>query len=285
MRILVTGKNSFIGNVFAAHIAESGADHTVDMLSVRGDQWKNIDFSKYDCVVHAAGIAHVGYKDEMAAEYMAVNRDLTLKIAGNAREAGVKQFIFLSSIIIYGPAACAGHTRRITADTDPMPENAYGKSKLEAEEGLRKLENADFKVAILRLPMVYGKGSRGNYSLIAKYAGMLPIFPSIGGERSAIYVENLAEFIRIAVEKCASGTFYPTDAINVTTPLLLTSVRRAMGKKTRLSPLFNPLVRLIGKTSIACRVFGGIAYSEELTASEWNYRIYDLDSATKRCAE
>lgn len=284
MRILVTGKSSFIGNCFAEHVRSDGG-YEVDLVSVRGDNWKNIELSKYDCIVHAAGIAHVGYKDDMASEYMAVNRDLTLEIARCARNAGVKQFIFLSSIIIYGAAADAGKTRIITAGTIPAPENAYGQSKLEAEEGLRKLEDDDFRVAILRLPMVYGKGSRGNFALISKYAGCLPVFPSIGGERSAIYVENLAEFIRIAAEKCASGTFYPTDEAPVTTPELLKAVRRARGKKTRLLGLFDPFVHLIGRTGIARRVFGGLRYSDELTRSDWDYRLYDLDAAAGRCSK
>lgn len=285
MRILVTGKSSFIGNCFAQHAAEYGGDYHVDLVSVRGDSWKNIDLSKYDCILHAAGIAHVGYNDDMADEYMAVNRDLTVNIAAAAKQAGVKQFIFLSSIIIYGPAADAGKTRIIKADTVPDPENAYGRSKLEAENGLKALDDDNFHVAILRLPMVYGKGSRGNYALVAKYASLLPVFPLIGGERSAIYVENLAEFIKIAADRRISGIYYPTDAVPVTTPGLLTAVRRARGKKTLLLKVFNPFVRLIGGMSIARRVFGGLAYSEELTACEFDYRLYDLNTAAERCAK
>jgi len=285
MRILVTGKSSFIGNCFAEHVRGIGEEYDAELVSVRGDFWKSMDLSEYDCIVHAAGIAHVGYKDDMAAEYMAVNRDLTLDIARKARESGVKQFIFLSSIIIYGAAADAGRTRIITAGTIPSPENAYGQSKLEAEEGLRKLERDDFRVAILRLPMVYGNGSRGNFALISKYAGYLPLFPSIGGERSAIYVENLAEFIRITADRGASGTFYPTDEKPVTTPELLKAVRCARGRKTCTLRIFDPFVRLIGRTGIARRVFGGLRYSDELTASDWDYRIYDLDSAAARCSK
>lgn len=285
MRILVTGKSSFIGNSFAKHVSGFGDGYSVDMLSVRGDSWNKIDLSRYDCIVHAAGIAHVGYKDDMASEYMAVNRDLTIAIAEKARSAGVKQFIFLSSIIIYGAAAAAGKTRIIAADTVPSPENAYGLSKLEAEEGLRGLETSDFRIAILRLPMVYGDGSRGNYALVAKYANLLPVFPAIGGRRSAIYVENLAEFIRIAADKCVSGTFYPTDGEELTTPGLLSAIRRSRGKRTVLLPMLDPLVRVIGRTSIARRVFGGIAYSEELTACDWDYRIFDLSGAIGKSAE
>ena len=118
-QILVTGKSGFIGSCFAAHLSGFGDDYSVDTISVRGEDWKNADFSKYDCILHAAGKAHVGYKDEEADEYMRINRDLTAAIAEKAKRDGVKQFIFLSSIIIYGAAAKAGDTRIITADTAP----------------------------------------------------------------------------------------------------------------------------------------------------------------------
>ncbi len=282
MRILVTGKSSFIGNCFAKHAAEFGDRYHVDMISVRGDEWKKVDFSKYDCIVHAAGKAHVGYKDEDAAEYMSVNRDLTAAVAEKAKAEGVPQFIFLSSIIIYGAAAKAGHTRVITADTAPDPENAYGRSKLEAEDALRKLASADFSVAILRLPMVYGRGSKGNFSLLRKYAALLPVFPALCGRRSAIYVENLAEFIRITAEDRKNGTFYPTDDVPVTTPAMLRAIRAANGKRTLLLKIFDPFVRLIGGMSVARRIFGGLEYDVSLTGNTTDYRIYTLEQGVER---
>lgn len=282
MRILVTGKSSFIGNCFAKHVSAFGDKYQVDMLSVRGDEWKNIDFSVYDCIVHAAGKAHVGYKDEEAAEYMAVNRDLTAAVAEKAKAEGVRQFIFLSSIIIYGAAAKAGSTRVITKDTAPDPENAYGRSKLEAEDALRRLADEDFAVAILRLPMVYGMGSKGNFSLLRKYARFLPVFPALCGRRSAIYVENLVEFIRIVSDERLSGDLYPTDAKPVTTPAMLRAIRAAQGKKTLLMNIFNPFVRLMGGMSIARRIFGGIEYDASLTSNITEYRLYTLEQGVER---
>jgi len=281
MRILITGKSSFIGNYLARHLEKSGG-YQVDMLSVRGDEWKKQDFSKYDCIVHAAGKAHVGYKDEEAAEYMAVNRDLTRAVAEKAKNEGVKQFIFLSSIIIYGAAAPAGQTRVITKTTLPDPENAYGRSKLEAEEALRSIETEDFSVAILRLPMVYGRGSSGNYSLLAKYAGLLPVFPARSGRRSAIYVENLCEFIRIAADRGLRGTYYPADAESVTTPGMLRAIRGAMGKRTRLWRIFDLPVRLLAGTPVVSRIFGGIEYARELTDTDIDYRLYTLEEGVGR---
>lgn len=263
-RILVTGKSSFIAGHFARHMEAYRDEYSVELMSVRGDSWKGIDFSRYDCVIHAAGIAHVGYRDDMRDEYISVNRDLTLEIANAAKAAGVRQFIFLSSIIIYGPAARAGKTRYITADTEPAPENAYGESKLLAEKGLQRLSDADFAVAILRLPMVYGEGCRGNYALLTKYAELLPVFPARCGFRSAIAVETLAEKLRRCIDAAADGVFFPQDAEYMTTPGMLRAIRSARGKKTRIIGVFDPLIGLLGGIGVMRRIFGGIAYEKSL---------------------
>lgn len=263
-RVLVTGKSSFIAGHFARHMAEHADGYSVELASVRDGLWKDIDFSGYDCVVHAAGIAHVGYRDEMRDEYMRVNRDLTLDIAKAAKAAGVKQFIFLSSIIIYGPAANAGETRYIDAATPPAPENAYGQSKLEAERGLEALDGEGFAVAILRLPMVYGEGCRGNYALLTKYADHLPIFPALCGNRSAISAERLAEYIRARTDACDGGVFFPQDDEYMTTPGMLSAIRAARGKRTHITKAFDWAIRLFAGTGIMRRIFGGIAYAREL---------------------
>lgn len=263
-RILVTGKSSFIAGHFARHMESYRDGYSVELVSVRGDSWKGIDFSRYDCVIHAAGIAHVGYRDELRDEYMKVNRDLTLDIAKAAKAAGVKQFIFLSSIIIYGPAAKAGKTRYITADTVPAPENAYGESKLLAERGLEKLSDAGFHTAILRLPMVYGEGCRGNYALLTKYADLLPVFPAKCGFRSAIAVESLAEKLRRCIDANACGVFFPQDDEYMTTPGMLRDIRSARGKKTCITSVFDWAISLFGNIGVMRRIFGGIAYDKTL---------------------
>ena len=263
-RVLVTGKSSFIAGHFARHMEKYADEYAVELVSVRGDSWKNIDFSKYDAIIHAAGIAHVGYKDEMHDEYMKVNRDLTLDIARAAKAAGVKQFVFLSSIIIYGPAAKAGCTRYISAATRPAPENAYGESKLLAENGLREIAGDGFAVAILRLPMVYGNGCKGNYATLSKYADMLPLFPALCGFRSAVSVESLAEKLRICIEKRLSGTFFPQDREYMTTPGMLKTIRAARGKRTCITGLFNWVIRITANIGPVKRIFGGIAYNKDL---------------------
>ncbi|MGI6238593.1 MAG: NAD-dependent epimerase/dehydratase family protein, partial [Christensenellales bacterium] len=178
-RILVTGKSSFIGRAFQARCADFPDRYRVDAISLRGSAWRAADFSGYDAVVHAAGIAHVRARDAMEGAYMAVNRDLAVDVAQKAKAAGVSQFLFLSSMLVYGSPAPAGKSRVIDARTAPAPENAYARSKLFAEEGIRALEGDGFRAAILRPPMVYGKGCRGNYQTLAIWARRLPLFPNI----------------------------------------------------------------------------------------------------------
>ena len=284
-RILVTGKSSFIAGRFFRYMQTRDAGYEVELVSVRGDGLKAIDFSGYDCVIHAAGIAHVGYRDEMRDEYMRVNRDLTLDVARAAKAAGVKQFIFLSSIIIYGPAAKGGQTRVIDAATAPEPENAYGLSKLMAERGLQELSDGDFRVAVLRLPMVYGTGSRGHYALLEKYARYLPVFPRMCGRRSAIYVDNLAEYLYRTVESGAAGTFFPRDPEPVTTPGLLREIRAAAGRRTWITKIFDPAVRMAGTIGPVRRIFGGLEYAPELSPEIADMKMYSLSEAVRREAE
>lgn len=275
-KVLITGKNGFIGQRLARRIPYSRLE------SVRDGAWKKINFSQYDCVVHAAGMAHVGYKDELQAQYIAVNRNLTLDIARAAKAAGVRQFIFLSSIIVYGPAARGGENRVITADTPPAPENAYGLSKLEAELGLFALADDTFRITVLRLPMVYGRGSRGSFALLLKYAKYLPVFPALCGRRSAIYVENLAEYIAYAIESGLSGVLFPRDPAPVTTPAMLRAIRAVTDRKTCITHVFDPLIRIAGGLGPMRRIFGGLEYAPELSPEIENIPMCTLEEAVRR---
>ena len=193
-KILITGANSYIGTTFENWIKENCDDMVTDTLDMIGKAWKTVDFGGYDAVFHVAGIAHADVgkvSEEEKQRYYAVNADLTYACAKKAKEEGVGQFVFMSSIIVYGESAGIGKTRVITKDTPVSPANFYGDSKVKAEEGLQTLADDTFKVAILRPPMIYGKGSKGNYPLLSKMACKLPFFPNVKNERSMLYVGNL----------------------------------------------------------------------------------------------
>lgn len=279
--LLITGAHSFIGGAVQARLAEDPRFH-VETVSLRGDGWRKMDLSRYDCVLHAAGIAHVSPDPSLAPRYEAVNHQLTASFAQRAKEAGVGQFIFLSSMIVFGEAAPAGVRARITLNTPAAPANAYGQSKLDAENDLRAMESDAFAVAILRPPMVYGPGCKGNYNTLVKLARKLPVFPEFHNDRSMIYVENLAELIRLIALRRDRGTFHPQDGEPKSVSDIVRAICAAHGKTMRFSRALAPLVRLIGRRGLARRAFGDMAYDPAMSAYPENYRIADFEEAVRR---
>lgn len=284
-RVLVTGTGSFIGGAFRARAALFPGEYEVDVLSLRGEEWRGADFSRYDAVLHVAGLAHVKYDDALRETYMAVNRDLAVRTAEKAKADGCGQFLFLSSMIVYGPPARAGHTRIVGPDTAPAPENAYGESKLQAERGILALADDGFRVAILRLPTVYGKGCRGNYATLSQWAGKLPAFPDIPGARSVLYIENLAEFIRLLIDDRAAGTFFPQNAEYSSATLLMREIARVRGERIAFTRLFNPVLRLLGTSTLLRKAFGGIAYQASMSAYPREYRVVEFSESIRRTEE
>src|SRR5699024_7920756 len=197
-RVLITGVNSYVGNSFAEWVQQYPEEIQVEKISLRDDSWKDMDFSMYDSILHVAGIAHVSRDPKMEEKYYQVNRDLTIEIAEKAKQDKVKQFVFMSSIIVYGENIENGGV--IDVNTKPNPSNFYGNSKLQAEQGIKQLETDKYKVAIIRPPMIYGKGSKGNYPKLAKAAIKLPIFPNMDNQRSMLHIDNLSEFIRLMID-------------------------------------------------------------------------------------
>ena len=177
MKILITGANSFVGSSVERWLLREPEKYEIDTVDTVGDNWRKADLSLYDAVFHVAGLAHVDPKPEMAPLYYKVNCDLALEIARAAREAGVGQFIFMSSMIVFHASKSLKGTA-ITHETEPAPNDFYGDSKLRAEIGLRKLETPDFKVAVLRPCMIYGPGNKGNFPRLARLAARTPLFPA-----------------------------------------------------------------------------------------------------------
>lgn len=204
--VLVTGKTSYIGMNLKNWLEEHPERYQVDAISVRGDLWKEESFSEYDVIVHVAGIAHIKETKSNRDLYYRVNRDLAYEVALKAKQDGVKQFIFLSSMSVFGIKAGI-----ITDATVPNPKNHYGKSELEAEKLIMELVDETFKVAIVRPPIVYGKGCRGNYPRLARMALKLPFFPAVENQRIMIYIDNLSEFIRLLIEHGVGGLYYPQN--------------------------------------------------------------------------
>lgn len=258
-RILITGANSYIGTSFEqyirAHYADTYIVETVDMID---GTWREKSFSCYDCVFHVAGIAHQKETAENAHLYYEVNRDLALETAEKASKDGVGQFIFLSSMSVYGK-----DTGTITKETVPAPQTHYGKSKWQAEEGLMSLASPDFKVCILRPPMVYGDGCRGNYQTVVKIVEKSPIFPRVNNKRSIIRIDHLIAFVKMAIDRGLSGVYFPQNEAYANTKELAREIAAQKGKKLYFSflcgfavILFRPFVPMLRKA------FGNLIYRD-----------------------
>lgn len=286
-RILITGAGSYIGTSFETYINTNFSDaYTIDTVDMIGDGWKNADFSGYDTVFHVAGIAHSDngkISPEREKLYYAVNADLTAAAAEKAKKEGVGQFIFMSSAIVYGNSAPIGKTKMITADTPVSPANCYGDSKVQAENRLRQLEDETFKVVILRPPMIYGKGSKGNYPLLAKLARKLPVFPRVENARSVLYIESLCEFVRLMAENEEQGTFFPQNSTYSNTSVLVKMIAAAHGKKVLLIGGLTRLLKLMSHfTDLVNKVFGNLTYEKAISEYKEDYRIVGLEESVKR---
>jgi UDP-glucose 4-epimerase len=271
-KILITGSNSYIGTSVEKWLLKEPEKYTVDTLDMKDNTWKEKEFSGYDVVFHVAGIAHVKETKDMKDLYFKVNRDLAYSTAKKAVNDDVKQFIFLSSMSVYGLESGV-----IDYSTPLKPNSFYGKSKLQAEEQISLLADESFKIALLRPPMVYGKGCKGNYPKLAKLAIRVPFFPDIDNKRSMLYIDNLSEFIRHIIDDHADGLFFPQNSEYVKTSDMVKLIAEAHGKKIAMSSLFNPLLKLFANNiGTVNKVFGSLVYDKNMSEYKSDYRIINL---------
>lgn len=281
-KILITGSNSYIGVSVENWLHQWPNNYKIDTIDMIDGTWKEKVFSNYDVVFHVAGIAHVSTNPKMEELYYKVNRDLAIETAKKAKSEGVKQFVFMSSIIVYGDSSHINNKRVIDKNTVPEPSNFYGRSKLEAEEGIKLLCDDTFNVVIIRSPMIFGKESKGNYSKIAKIACNLPVFPDIENERSMIHIDNLCEFIRLMIINEEQGIFYPQNREFVKTSELVKLVAEVHGKSIKLTKVFNPVLKLMGNFIGAVnKAFGNLVYEKSMSEYKDDYRVRNLKEAVR----
>ena len=276
-RILITGANSYIGISVENYLKQWPDSYCLDTVDMIGDGWKDTSFRGYDAVLHVAGLVHQPQtkNDPAQAErYDRINHRLAVGTAEKAKAEGVRQFVFLSSASVYGLSAPVGKVVMITEDTPLTPNDNYGISKLKAEQGLRKLEDGQFKVAIVRPPMIYGKGCKGNYQTMAKLARKLPAFPWVENQRSMLYIENLAEFIRLIIDDAAEGIFCPQNNEYVNTSEMVNFIAHANGKGILMIRGFSWAIRLLRPvTGIVDKAFGSLCYDFELSRYTRDYCV------------
>ncbi|NKE04702.1 NAD-dependent epimerase/dehydratase family protein [Mesobacillus selenatarsenatis] len=262
-RILITGKNSYVGTSLENWLVKNYKIYSVHLISLRNDLWRKTDFSQYDVVIHLAAVVHMKENSEMETMYFKVNRDLAVEVANRAKIAGVKQFIFMSTMAVYGEEGKIGEEIIITRETKTNPKTFYGKSKLEAEYELQKMAYENFKVVILRPPMIYGRNCPGNYSKLEKMALKIPIFPFIDNKRSMLHVEKLNILIEEIIKNEVGGIFLPQDDEYVTTSLLVKKIAEQNGKKIYLSHFMGCVIKIVAKrNNLFNKVFGNLVYEK-----------------------
>ena len=275
-KILITGANSYIGTSFEKYIKENYPEqYEIDTVDMIDGSWREKSFSGYNSVFHVAGIAHQKETKENAHLYYEINRDLAIETAKKAKTDGVPQFIFLSSMSVYGM-----DVGTITKDTEPSPKSNYGKSKLQAEEGILQLAEEHFKVCVLRPPMVYGNGCRGNFNFIVKFALRSPVFPKTSNKRSMIYIDNLCSFVEVLADRELFGVFFPQNRDYVRTDDMVKRSAAAIGRNVHLSPLLGSLVRLAMPFSGRIKkAFGTLIYED--MSCDLTYKTVDFEDSIK----
>jgi len=270
-RILITGANSYIGTNVERWLMREPEKYHVDTLDMIDGSWREKNFSGYDVVYHVAGIAHVNAKKNMEALYYKVNTDLAIETAAHAKQCNVKQFIFMSSMIVYGESKSLKPVV-ITRDTEPKPNGFYGNSKLQAEIGIKKLEDDQFKVVILRPPMIYGPGSKGNFPKLIALAKKTPIFPAYHNQRSMLYIDNLCEFIKQVIDNDRVGLFFPQNREYSDTVEIVKQLAMFQGRNLYLLHGFNWIIMILATfVKKFNKLFGSLTYDYSLSVMDFEY--------------
>lgn len=265
-KILIAGAGSYIGESFKEFLSQWPEQYKVDVIGTKGLEPKPEMFEGVDAIFCVAGIAHIKETAENRHLYFDVNRDLVVEIAKAAKAAGVKQFILLSSMSVYGL-----EVGRITKDMEPHPVTAYGESKLQADEKIKKLEDESFKFCCLRPPMVYGKNCTGNYQSLRKFALKSRVFPQVNNKRSMIYIGNLCEFVKKCIDFERIGLFFPQNAEYTNTSEMVKQIAEENGKKIKLTKVFNWAIKICG-VGIVKKVFGDLVYEPVDTVSKYGLK-------------
>lgn len=285
IKVLITGVGSYVGESVCKYILSTSSDFRIDAVDTMGDNWKKADYSQYDVVFHVAGIAHVNADPKMESLYYKVNRDLTLEVAKHAKANGVKQFIFMSSQIVFHESQSL-KGEMLTKETKENPNGFYGDSKLQAEKGLHELESDDFKVCILRPCMIYGPNAKGNFPRLAKLATKVSVFPNWHNKRSMLYIDNLAEFVKQAIIRQLSGIFYPQNRELADTVEIIRYFAKAASHRVWITVLLNPIVWL-GSFVLqpVNKMFATYYYNPEMSKMDFDYQLVSFEESLKRVAE
>ena len=280
-KILITGLNSYVGTSFEKWLSQWPDEYYVDTIDMIDGTWREKSFTGYDVVFHVAGIAHVSADQSKKDLYYRINRDLAVDTAKKAKIEGVKQFIFMSSMIIYGADEPVGKEKIITRDTPPNPADFYGDSKLQADLAIQKMADDRFIVSIMRPPVIYGPGCKGNFPKLLKLAKYALIFPNIENRRSMIYIDNFTECVRLVINNASGGIFFPQNEEYVATKDVIADYRKIMGKLTVMLPFPAFAGNIFSKSTLFNKAFGSKIY-EKRPSSNGNYNVINFREGLSR---
>ena len=257
-RILITGKGGFIGTAIETYLSRFPEAYAVSRVPLKTETPDAYDFQGADAIIHTAALVHRKETKHTQAQYDAVNRDLTAALAKKAKREGVKQFILMSTMSVYGM-----RTGTITKDTVPQPKTQYGRSKLEAEQSIAPLDCDTFRVTILRPPMVFGPGAKGNPARLKRLSRLLPVCPDFENRRTAVSVDTLCEEVKALIDEPRSGIFFPQEKTPLSTGELIARAMMEQGRTPRHSRILNPAIRVLrAGTGIGKKAFGDLVYED-----------------------
>lgn len=270
MKILITGANSYIGENLMKGI-KTNTSHQVDQIGLIEHSWRQQSFFGFDVIFHVAGIAHRSRGKKKLDLYIKVNRDLAIEVADKAKKDGVKQFIFMSSITIFGPDMSIGEDKYINIESY-NPYDSYSLSKLEADIYIQSLNSSTFKTAIIRTPMVYGPNCKGNFPKLIKISKYLFFGLKISNKRSMIYIGNLINFIIELIQNQLSGVFYPQNNEYVSTSELIKISRQYFNQSYFEIPFPVFMIKFFSIfLPVLKKLYGNLAIPLEHSKYNFNY--------------
>jgi len=284
MKVLIAGKSSFVGQTVAAYFAKMDPTICTQAISVRGENWRQQDFSGYDAVIFTAALVHRPDITDPKC-YEQINTVLPYEFAGYVKGQGVKQFVYLSTVSVYRARRTLPKAFVIDGNTPLAPESVYGKSKLAGEEKLRSLQGDGFHVSVIRSTYVYGRDCRGNHiATQCRLTRLLPLMPKAFADvpMGMVYCDNLAHLCWLIVNSHCSGTYMAQDK----DPLSTFQIMKIIGKEKGLKRPAVPctwLFRLFRWFGPIRRIYGGVVYAEELAACPLGeYRLISPEEGIKR---
>lgn len=276
-KVMVIGAHSYIGKKFDEYV-KGDKRIEVSMVSASNGQWKEESFQWYSSVILLSGVVHQRETLHKKGLYDKVNYHMAVSIARKAKDSGVKHFVYMSTLAVFG-----NQIVEIGKETKPNPTSFYGISKYRAEKEILSMETKQFQVAILRPPMVYGKGCPGNYKKLVKVAKYLLFVPALENRRSMIYVDNLNECLKCLILTEGSGIYHPQDKNYVSTRQLILTIRQVYGKKAYDSLWLKHVILFLKKrVGILNKIFGDLYYKKEDLQMGFSYQEVDFQESVRR---